>query len=209
MLFRSTTYGFLGYPVLQAADIAIYKANAVPVGMDQVPHLELTREISRRFNSLYSTELFADCAAIFTPTPRLLGLDNRKMSKSYGNTINLSDTPEEILAKVKNMVTDPQRLRLKDAGHPDECNVFAYYKAFAPAKVPHVREWCEGALQGCTHCKISLADMIIEYLRPLREERAKLEKDRAYVDQVLKDGATRARAVAVKTMSEVRKAVFS
>ena len=203
------TYAFLGYPVLQAADILLYKADAVPIGEDQLPHLELTREISRRFNSMYGVDLFKDCAAILTPTPRLLGLDNRKMSKSYGNTINLSDSPEDILLKVKNMVTDPKRQRLKDPGHPEECNVFSYYKVFSPGQESDARRWCEGALKGCTDCKKSLADAIIEYLRPIREQRTKLDKDRAYLDEVLKDGALRARDVAVKTMAEVRKAVFA
>ncbi|MBF0386636.1 MAG: tryptophan--tRNA ligase [Candidatus Omnitrophica bacterium] len=203
------TYAFLGYPVLQAADILLYQADAVPIGEDQLPHLELTREISRRFNSMYGVELFKDCAAILTPTPRLLGLDNRKMSKSYGNTINLSDSPEEITTKVKGMITDAKRLRLKDPGHPEECNVFSYYKAFAPGQEKAAGEWCAGALKGCTDCKKSLADILIEYLRPVREERLKLEKDRAYIDEVLKQGAVRAREVAVKTMAEVRKAVFS
>ncbi len=203
------TYAFLGYPVLQAADILLYKADAVPIGEDQLPHLELTREIARRFNSMYGVELFKDCASILTPTSRLLGLDNRKMSKSYGNTINLSDTAEEIAVKVRNMVTDPKRQRLKDPGHPDECNVFSYYKAFAPGKADAVRDWCVNANKGCTDCKKIMADEIIEYLRPVREARSKLAKDRAYLDEVLKDGALRARDVAVKTMAEVRKAVFS
>lgn len=203
------TYAFLGYPVLQAADILLYKADQVPIGEDQLPHLELTREISRRFNSMYSADLFKDCEAILTPTPRLLGLDNRKMSKSYGNTINLADSPEDILLKVRNMITDAKRLRLKDPGHPDECNVFSYYKAFIAGKDTEVRLWCEGAQRGCTDCKKTLADGIIEYLRPVRERRARLVKDRAYLDEVLKNGASRARDVAVKTMSQVRKAVFA
>ena len=202
------TYAFLGYPVLQAADILLYKAQAVPIGEDQLPHLELTRELSRRFNFIYKKDVFADCAAILTPTPRLLGLDGRKMSKSYGNTINLSDTPEDILAKVKNMVTDPQRVRLKDPGHPDVCNVFAYYKAFLPAREGDVRTWCEGALKGCTDCKKTLAEGIIEYLRPIREKRAKILAERGYVESVLKNGAEQARAIAASTMKEVRQVIF-
>lgn len=203
------TYAFLGYPVLQAADILLYKADDVPIGEDQLPHLELTREISRRFNSLYSVTTFTDCKAILTPTPRLLGLDNRKMSKSYGNTINLSDSPEEIMGKVKNMVTDPKRQRLKDPGHPDECNVFSYYNVFSSGASEDAKAWCTGALKGCTDCKRSLAEAIIEYLRPIREKRSRLVNERAYLDEVLKSGADRASAVAVKTMAEVRKAVFS
>ena len=203
------TYAFLGYPVLQAADILLYKADAVPIGEDQLPHLELTREISRRFNSMYAVDLFRDCEAILTPTPRLLGLDNRKMSKSYGNTINLSDTPDEILSRVRGMITDPKRQRLADPGHPEECNVFSYYKVFSPGKVDEARSWCQGALKGCTDCKKFLAGDIIEYLRPVREKRSRLAQDCAYLDEVLKKGAVRAGDVAATTMTEVRKAVFA
>ena len=202
------TYAFLGYPVLQAADILLYKANAVPIGEDQLPHLELTREISRRFNFLYKKDVFSDCEAILTPTPRLLGLDGRKMSKSYGNAINLSDTPDEIMAKVKNMITDPKRMRLKDVGHPDECNVFDYYKAFLPGRNAEVRVWCEGATRGCTDCKKTLAEGIIEYLRPIREKRAKILAEPGYVEAVLKKGAEQARAIAASTMKDVRQVIF-
>jgi len=202
------TYAFLGYPVLQAADILLYKAHAVPIGEDQLPHLELTREISRRFNFIYKTELFSDCEAILTPTPRLLGLDGRKMSKSYGNTINLADSPEEIVFKVKNMITDAKRQRLKDPGHPDECNVFSYYKAFVADQTSDVRLWCEGAHKGCTDCKKLLAEHIIEFLRPIREKREKIIQDKTFLDTILKKGAERARARAGITMAEVRKAVF-
>lgn len=202
------TYAFLGYPVLQAADILLYKAHAVPIGEDQLPHLELTREISRRFNFIYKTDLFHDCEAVLTPTSRLLGLDGRKMSKSYGNTINLSDPPDEIMTKVKSMITDPSRMRLKDPGHPDQCNVFAYYGAFLPGCKGEVRGWCEGATKGCTECKKTLAEGIIEYLRPIREKRARLAGDLSYVSEILKTGALSAKAIAGDTMSDVRKAVF-
>jgi tryptophanyl-tRNA synthetase len=203
------TYAFLGYPVLQAADILLYKAQAVPIGEDQLPHLELTRELSRRFNFIYKKDVFADCTAILTPTPRLLGLDGRKMSKSYGNTINLSDTPDEIMAKVRNMVTDPRRMRLKDVGHPDDCNVFAYHKAFLPGRDIDVRAWCEGATRGCTDCKKDLAEGIIEYLRPIRERRVKILAESGYVEAVLKKGAAQAREIALSTMKEVRQVIFS
>jgi tryptophanyl-tRNA synthetase len=126
-----TTYGFLGYPVLQAADIALYRASAVPVGVDQVPHLELTREIIRRFNSLYKSEVFPEPEPLLTGASKLLGIDNRKMSKSYGNAINISDSPAEIEKKVGQMITDPERIKLKDRGHPDICNVFSYYCTFS------------------------------------------------------------------------------
>jgi tryptophanyl-tRNA synthetase len=202
------TYAFLGYPVLQAADILLYKAHAVPIGEDQLPHLELTREISRRFNSMYKKDVFHDCEAILTPTPRLLGRDGRKMSKSYQNAINLSDTPEVIQSRVKNMFTDPKRIKFTDIGHPDECNVYSYYKVFAPAMTKDVWDWCTGAKKGCTECKAILADQLIEFLRPIRERRAKILKDQAYINEVLKKGAVRARAIAVETMKEVRKAVL-
>ena len=202
------TYAFLGYPVLQAADILLYKAHAVPIGEDQLPHLELTREIARRFNSMYGREVFHDCSAILTPTPRLLGLDGRKMSKSYQNTINLSDSPEDILKKTKSMFTDPKRQRLKDPGHPDECNVFSYYKVFASSREADVRDWCENAKKGCTECKTILAEALIEHLRPIREKRAKIISDRGYIDEVLRKGAERAKEIAAGTMKEVREVVF-
>lgn len=202
------TYAFLGYPVLQAADILLYKAAAVPIGEDQLPHLELTREIARRFNFIYKKDVFEDCVAILTPVPRLMGLDGRKMSKSYGNTINLSDTPDEIRRKVSGMMTDPGRQRLKDPGHPKACNMFPYYGAFLPAKEIEVCAWCEGALKGCTDCKKTLAEGLIEYLRPIREQREKLLADRGYISAILRDGADRAGAMAAATMKEVRQAVF-
>jgi len=202
------TYAFLGYPVLQAADILLYKAHAVPIGEDQLPHLELTREISRRFNSMYKKEVFHDCKAILTPTPRLLGTDGRKMSKSYQNAINLSDTPEAIQARAKSMFTDPKRIKFTDPGHPDECNVYSYYKVFAPGLTKDVGDWCTGARKGCTECKAILADQLIEFLRPIRERRAKILKDQTYISDVLKQGAVRAREIAVETMKEVRKTVL-
>ena len=202
------TYAFLGYPVLQAADILLYKANAVPIGEDQMPHLELCREISRRFNSFYKKELFPDCKAILTPTPRLLGTDNRKMSKSYNNAINLADTPEVIRQKAVKMVTDPKRMRVTDPGHPDECNVYSYYQVFAPAIEKDARHWCSNALKGCVDCKKTMADHLVEYLAPIREKRAALEKNKDLVPDVLRDGAKKARAIAQKTMAEVKEAVF-
>lgn len=149
-----TTYGFLGYPALQAADIAVYKANVVPVGVDQLPHLELTREIIRRFNGMYGSTIFPEPEPLLTATPKLLGIDNKKMSKSLGNFIALSDTPEMIQSKVAQMVTDPERIRLKDKGHPDICTVFGYYSTFGDDRTKaDVRGWCEGATVGCTECK--------------------------------------------------------
>ena len=202
------TYAFLGYPVLQAADILLYKADAVPIGEDQLPHLELCREIARRFNSIYKKEVFNDCRAILTETPRLLGLDNRKMSKSYNNTINLSDSAKEVETKVVSMITDPKRLRKTDPGHPEECNVYSYYKVFAPQEVPQAHEWCTKALKGCVDCKKNLSVHINKDLEPIREKRFGLEKDTGRIEDILKEGAKKARGLAQKTMAEVREAVY-
>lgn len=202
------TYAFLGYPVLQAADILLYQATAVPIGEDQLPHIELTREIGRRFNFIYKTDLFKDCKAILTPTPRLLGLDGRKMSKSYNNAINLSDSEEEIQTKVKSMFTDPRRIRRTDPGHPKECNVHSYYEVFAPEMAAQVCEWCTKAQRGCTECKLILSEQIIKYLQPIRERRQKLEKRPQQVWDILAEGETKARRIATETMQLVRKAVF-
>jgi len=202
------TYAFLGYPVLQAADILLYKADAVPIGEDQLPHLELCREIARRFNSIYKKEVFNDCRAILTKTPRLLGLDNRKMSKSYGNTINLSDSEKEVEAKVISMITDPKRVRITDPGHPEECNVYSYYQVFAPQEASSAHQWCSKALKGCVDCKKNLSMHINKDLAPIREKRAQLEKNKDRIEDILKEGAGKARAMAQKTMQEVRQAVF-
>lgn len=202
------TYGFLGYPVLQAADILLYKADAVPIGEDQLPHIELTREIARRFNHIYKTKLFSDCKAILTQTPRLLGLDGRKMSKSYQNAIDLSDSEDTIKKKVKNMFTDPKRLRLTDPGHPDECNVFSYHEVFNAQQQEDVRQWCTQAQKGCTDCKMILADVVIDHLRPIREKRRELEKDKDRIRDILEDGRKKAQKIAKKTMAEIKEAIF-
>jgi len=202
------TYAFLGYPVLQAADILLYKADAVPIGEDQLPHLELCREIARRFNSIYKKEVFSDCRAILTQTPRLLGTDNRKMSKSYGNTINLSDSPKTVETQVVSMITDPKRIRKTDPGHPQECNVYSYYQVFAVQEAPEAHRWCTGALKGCVDCKKNLSKHINQELAPIREKRMELEKDKDRVKDILKEGAKKARVIAEKTMEQVREVVF-
>jgi len=199
-------YAFLGYPVLQAADILIYKANAVPVGEDQLPHLELTREICRRFNGLYG-EVFPEPQAKLTPTPRILGLDRRKMSKSYGNFIGLSDTPDEIRKKVSGMITDPERIRLSDPGHPDICNVFSYWQLFAPERTDDIARQCREAEIGCTQDKKDLAEAIIAYLEPIQKKRAEILEDGTTLDGILKRGAEKARETALSTMAEVREAI--
>ncbi|MFA5164963.1 MAG: tryptophan--tRNA ligase [Candidatus Omnitrophota bacterium] len=201
------TYGFLGYPVLQAADILIYKANAVPVGEDQLPHLELTREIARRFFHFYKKQVFPEPEGLLTQTPRLLGVDNRKMSKSYGNAVNLSDSPEEVKKKIKAMITDPQRIKKDDPGHPDICNVYSYYRFFFPELAVNIPEECKSAKIGCVEDKAKLADCIVELLRPIQERRKKILSDKAGLEAVLKRGAEKARAVACETMGEARKAV--
>ena len=201
------TYGFLGYPVLQAADILLYKASKVPVGKDQLPHLELTREIARLFNNLYKKDIFPYPDAILTQTPKLLGLDGRKMSKSYLNTINLSDTPELIIKKISTMFTDPKRIRLSDAGHPDTCNVFSYYSTFVPESNNEVRDWCRDAKVGCTECKRLLAGNIVSKIAPIQRKRAELGKDKERVRKILDTGREQARSVASKTIEEALKAM--
>jgi tryptophanyl-tRNA synthetase len=167
-----TTYGFLGYPVLQAADILLYKANTVPVGEDQLAHLELTREIVRRFKHLYKKDIFPEPEALLTKEARILGTDRRKMSKSYGNAINLSDTEEGVRKKVQSMITDPERAKVSDPGHPDNCNVYSYYKIFAnEATVSEVYDWCTNAKNGCTDCKKNLGGILAEALAPIRSAR--------------------------------------
>jgi tryptophanyl-tRNA synthetase len=202
------TYAFLGYPVLQAADILLFKADAVPIGEDQLPHLELCREISRRFNSIYKKEVFNDCQAVLTKTSRLLGLDNRKMSKSYGNTINLSASETEVKAKTVSMITDPKRIRMTDPGHPVECNVYSYYQVFAPQEAPEAYQWCSKSLKGCVDCKKNLSMHINKVLDPLRTKRAQLEKDKKGIEDILESGAQKARELAQKTIQEVREVVY-
>lgn len=202
------TYAFLGYPVLQAADILLYKANLVPIGEDQLPHLELAREIARRFNHLYKKEFFADCEAVLTKNPRLLGIDGRKMSKSYQNAINLSDSEKVVRSKVQSMFTDPRRIKITDPGHPEECNVYSYYQIFAPQQKEAVYDWCSNAKKGCTDCKKNLADAVWEKLRPIQEKREYFAKDKDRIRDILEEGRKKAIAIAQQTMREVKKAVF-
>ena len=202
------TYAFLGYPVLQAADILLYKANAIPIGEDQLPHIELTREMARRFNHIYKTDFFQDCEAILTPTPRLLGLDGRKMSKSYKNTVNLSDDPKEIVKKVKTMFTDPQRIKLSDPGHPAKCNVYSYYKVFADERANDVHHWCTHAEKGCIECKTTLGEAIVKRLAGFQEKRNDLAGRKDHVRDILEHGRRRAQEIARETMHQVKEIVF-
>jgi len=200
------TYGFLGYPVLQAADILIYKANMVPVGEDQLPHLELTREIARRFNYLYQ-ELFPEPQGALTAFPVLPGTDGRKMSKSYQNTIALADPPATVRKKVGIMVTDPARIKKEDKGHPDICPVYAYYRVFAKERTDLVAQECRAAERGCVDCKKELAQLLIDYLAPLHARRAQFEQEPERLEKILAAGAQKARAVAAQTLAEAKKAV--
>jgi tryptophanyl-tRNA synthetase len=184
----------------------MYKATYVPVCEDQVPHLELTREIVRRFNRLFG-EVFPEPQPLLTETPRLLGTDRRKMSKSYGNCIFLSDPPEAVVQKISTMYTDPKRIRKSDPGHPEECNVCDYYRSFAPERAAEVAEKCRTAAWGCTECKKELAGVLNAFLDPIRKRRGELLADRPALEKLLLEGTDRARRVAQATMTEVKKAV--
>jgi len=199
-----STYAFLGYPVLQAADILLYKADSVPVGEDQLPHLELTRQIVRKFNHLYKTTCFTEPQALLTQTTRLLGLDGRKMSKSYNNYIALTDAPEAILKKVQGMFTDPERIRVADCGHPDKCMVFSYYLAFSPELKHQIHQRCQEAKIGCTECKKELAVLLANLLAPIQEKRQVLEKDKKKIQEILSVGKQKASRLAKETISQVR-----
>ncbi|MDK2835395.1 MAG: tryptophanyl-tRNA synthetase [Thermosediminibacterales bacterium] len=201
-----TNYGFLGYPVLQAADILICRGEVVPVGEDQLPHLELTREIARRFNYLYEP-IFPEPKALLTEAKVLPGIDGRKMSKSYQNTIEMSDSPDEIRRKTKLMVTDPERIRKTDPGHPDICSVFAYNKLFIKEHIEDIRKECEKGKIGCVECKRRLAESIINEMRPIYEKRKELENKPSILEDILIDGSKRAQKVASETIKMVREAM--
>ncbi len=229
------TYGFLGYPLLQAADILLYKPDFVPVGQDQVSHVELTREVARRFNQLYSSaftpevaaaasdkerikaeisenvieaELLPEPKALLTPSPKLPGLDGRKMSKSYGNTIGLTDSAEELRKKIRPMVTDPARIRRTDPGNPDVCPVGDLHKVFStPETMAKVYEGCRTAAIGCIECKGWCADSILKEIEPIAERRSRFQAQPDLVADILSSGAAKARQRANATMAEVRAAI--
>ena len=201
------TYGFLGYPLLQSADIMIYKANAVPVGEDQVPHIELTREVARRFNHLYSI-VFPEPQSLLTKVPKLPGTDGRKMSKSYNNVIALTESPESVKKTIKLMVTDPARVRRQDPGNPEVCPVGDYHKVFSDEKTrTQVDQGCRSAGIGCIECKMWLFENLQKRVGPIYERRQELESRKDDVVDILNDGANKARAVASETMVEVRDAM--
>jgi len=205
-----STYGFLGYPLLQSADILIYKGDFVPVGDDQVPHVELTREVARRFNGFYGKqkEVFPEPKPLLTPSPRLPGTDGRKMSKSYGNTILLTDPEPVVRLKLKTMVTDPKRVRRSDPGDPDVCPVGDLHKLFSSAeRMAKVNEGCRSAGIGCIECKGWAADALVQILNPIQERRKKYESNPRLAWDILEAGSVRARSVADATMQDVRNAM--
>ncbi len=202
-----STFGFLGYPVLQAADIIMYKAYGVPVGVDQLPHVELTREIARRFNFLYR-DIFPVPEPLLTEVPKLLGVDGRKMSKSYENSIYLSDRGDILRDKVTSMFTDPQRMRKNDPGRPEICNVFAFHAIYSPpAVVSEIEEDCRKAAIGCVQCKKRLAARVLEGLKPIHDRQDYYVNHKEEVDAIIAEGISKAASIARLTMDEVREAV--
>jgi len=202
-----STFGFLGYPVLQSADIIMYKAEGVPVGVDQVPHVEITREIARRFNYLFG-QVFPEPDAVLTKTSKILGLDRRKMSKSYGNAIFLSDDADQIQKKVNEMVTDPQRKRKKDPGDPSVCNVFDFHKLYSDdAMIQQVENECKSAEIGCVQCKKLMASNLANTLAPITERRQQYVDRPDTIKDIMQAGSQKARIIAIETMEQVRSVV--
>ena len=203
-----STYGFLGYPVLQAADILLYKPDFVPVGKDQLPHLELTRELARRFNDIYKKSVFPEPKEHLTKFPKVLGTDGRKMSKSYGNTINLSDAEPVVRQKLKTMVTDPARVRRTDPGNPDVCPVYEFHKIYSPQELQaQINKDCRTAAIGCIDCKKLVADKMVERMAPMWDARAALTSHPSRIDEIVQDGSARAEKVAKATLAEVNEAM--
>lgn len=201
------TYGFLGYPLLQAADILVYRAFGVPVGEDQIPHIELTREVARRFNHMYKTDVFPEPQALMPKIKNLPGIDNRKMSKSYANDISLSATEGEVKARVQQMVTDPARIHKTDPGHPDICTVHTYHGFYNQEAQGSIAEACKKGEIGCGECKKCLTAKLNEFLAPIRERRQELETIPGLVEDILAEGASKARMAASETMARVREAM--
>ncbi len=200
------SYGHLGYPVLQAADILAYRAHAVPVGEDQLPHLELTREMARRFNRLFG-DVFPEPEALVTKFARFPGTDGKRMSKSLGNTIEIAASPEEILEKIRPAYTDPARLRRSDPGHPEVCAVYTWYRKFLPEEAEATAAECRSAGRGCVDCKLKLAAGVTAHFAPLRERREAFAADPGKLDEIIAHGCEQARAVAAGTMEEVHQAM--
>jgi tryptophanyl-tRNA synthetase len=206
---HNVNYGLVGYPVLMTADITLYKANVVPVGIDQAPHLEFAREVVRSFNYRYQTNVLIEPEMKSTELPKVLGIDGvQKMSKSLNNHIELAATPEETTKRVMQMVTDPQRQRRTDPGRPEVCNVFTFHKVFSPAEVvAEIEVECRRAGIGCVECKQRMAAALNQHLEPFRQKRAEYARDANYVWEVLNEGKERASKIAKQTMLEVRQAV--
>lgn len=200
------SYGHLGYPILQSADIMMYRAHAVPVGEDQVAHVELTREIARRFNKTYDV-VFPEPKALLTKFSRLPGLDGKKMSKSIGNTILLSDTPDVIKKKVRTAITDPAKIRMGDPGHPEICTIFTYHQKFNPTELPAIERDCRSGVLGCVDCKNNLANKLSDHLEPIREKRLEIEKNKSIIRDVIISGNEKAKSEAKITMERVRDAM--
>ena len=200
------TYGFLGYPVLQAADIMMYKADLVPVGQDQLPHLEITREIARRFNNLYGNT-FPEPQALMTNFPTLLGLDGRKMSKSYGNAIAISDDSEVVKKKINMMITDPARIKKNDAGHPDVCVVFSFHKIYSPEESSSISDACKAGTIGCVECKKKLAEKLLDSLKDIHAKRKALEANPREINYILEKGRLKASKAAKQTLEDAKKAM--
>jgi tryptophanyl-tRNA synthetase len=203
---ENASFGLLGYPVLQTVDISIVGGQLVPVGEDQVAHLEVSREIVRRFNRLYG-EVLVEPQPLLSATPLIPGSDGRKMSKSFDNAIGVRDDEDTVRAKVRTFITDPQKVRRGDPGRPDICPVFALHQRFSPGDLAEIREGCTSGALGCVDCKTLLADHIVEFFRPFRERRAELAAEPGLVERVLTEGAERARPVATATVEAVRSAM--
>lgn len=202
-----STHGFLGYPLLMAADIMVYRGTAVPVGEDQSAHLEFTREISRRFNHLYETNVFPEPKALFAKIKLLPGTDNRKMSKSYGNDIPLDADDKLILQRVSTMVTDPARIRKDDPGHPDVCTVYTYHTFYNKEEAPDIECRCKEGTIGCVACKKHLAKILCDFMAPMRERRTKLAENPDMLNDIIAAGDARARKTAQQTLEMVREAM--
>ena len=208
---ESVPYGFLGYPVSQAADIFLVKADVVPVGEDQLPIVEVSNEIIRKFNRYYSTDkpIFKDTEGLLSLNPRIKGLDgNNKMSKSLGNTINLIDTDEVIKEKIMKAVTDPKKIRKDDPGNPDGCMIAYYYKLLKPEEYYKTESECRSGARGCVACKQRLSEITINFLEPMRERRKYYEDNPELVDKMLEDGTNRYRSIGAETLKEVKKALL-
>jgi tryptophanyl-tRNA synthetase len=201
-----SNYGFLGYPVLMSADILLYRANFVPVGEDQLSHLEFSREITRRFNNFYG-EVLIEPQAKLTQTAKVPGIDARKMSKSYGNSVFLGETDEAVKETVKNMFTDPLKIKKDDPGHPEGCVVFAFHKIFDAQNFERLKAQCKAGGLGCVSCKKSLVEMLSVFMKPLAQKRNELMADKSYLEKILNEGAQKARQAAAQTMKEIRKAM--